>query len=59
MIMFRVGVTHDFLGSDGSLGFGDIGLDLLDQAGIAWEFLPASEGEVPPEQAREFDGLLV
>src|SRR5262245_51763028 len=56
--MFRVGVTHDFLGPDGSLGFGDIGLDLLDGAGIAWEFLPASEGEIPQGRAREFDGLL-
>lgn len=58
-LMFRVGVTHDFLRPDGSLGFGDIGLDLLDAAGIAWEFLPASEGEVPAAHARDFDGLLV
>jgi D-3-phosphoglycerate dehydrogenase len=57
--MFRVGVTHDFLGPGGSPGFGDIGLDLLEGAGIAWEFLPPSEGEISPECAREFDGLLV
>lgn len=57
--MFRVGVTRDFLGADGSLGFGDIGLDLLDGAGIGWEFLPSPESEISSEQAREFDGLLV
>jgi D-3-phosphoglycerate dehydrogenase len=57
--MFRVGVTRDFLLPDGSLGFGDIGLDLLDRAGIAWEFLAGSEAEIPPEEARPFDGLLV
>jgi hypothetical protein len=26
---FRVGITHDFLKSDGTLAMGDIGLDLL------------------------------
>jgi phosphoglycerate dehydrogenase-like enzyme len=57
--MFRAGVTHDFLLPDGSLGFGDIGLDRLDEAGIVREFLPPSEGAIPPEVAREFDGLLV
>lgn len=57
--MFRVGVTHDFLKPDGSPGFGDIGLDGLDAAGVAWEFLSACGGEVPPEAAQEFDGLLV
>src|SRR4051794_35391527 len=57
--MFSVGVTRDFLAPDGSLGFGDIGLDLLGPEGISWEFLSGSEGEIPAEQAREFDGLLV
>ena len=57
--MFRVGVTDDFLRPDGTLGFGDIGLDLLDRERIAWEFIPASGGEIAPERASEFDGLLV
>ena len=57
--MFRVGVTADFLKPDGSCGFGDIGLDRLEQAGISWELLPASGSEVSPEAARDFDGLLV
>ncbi|MCA9181633.1 MAG: hypothetical protein KDA51_09270, partial [Planctomycetales bacterium] len=38
---FRVGLTRDFLNPDGSLGFGDIGLDWLDGTdGVEWEFLP-------------------
>jgi D-3-phosphoglycerate dehydrogenase len=57
--MFRVGVTRDFLKPDGTLGFGDIGLDLFDGTGVAWEFLPAADQEVPPECARDYDGLLV
>jgi D-3-phosphoglycerate dehydrogenase len=57
--MFQVGVTRDFLRSDGTLGFGDIGLDLFVGTGIGWAFLPTSEPEVPPEHARDYDGLLV
>jgi D-3-phosphoglycerate dehydrogenase len=57
--MFRVGVTADFLKPDGACGFGDIGLDQLDAAGIPWEFLPKAGPEVPPESARDYDGLLV
>ena len=38
---FRVGITRDFLKPDGSLGFGDIGLDVLtSNARIECEFLP-------------------
>lgn len=57
--MFRVGVTRDFLKPDGTNGFGDIGLSLLDDAGVGWEYLPAIGAEVPPEFARDYDGLLV
>jgi D-3-phosphoglycerate dehydrogenase len=56
---FRVGVTSDFLMPDGTLGFGDIGLELFDQAGIPWEFFPISSGEIPSADAGRFDGLLV
>jgi D-3-phosphoglycerate dehydrogenase len=56
--MFRVGVTGDFLKADGTLGFGDIGLDLFEGSEVSWEFLPAGS-EVLPEQARDYDGLLV
>jgi hypothetical protein len=41
---FQIGVTRDFLKPDGSLGFGDIGLSLLDaNPNIAWKFLPVNE----------------
>ena len=35
---FRVGLTADFLKPDGTIGFGDIGVETLDQVpGIEWE----------------------
>jgi D-3-phosphoglycerate dehydrogenase len=57
--MFRVGVTRDFLKADGTLCFGDIGLDLFAGTGVSWEYLPSLDAEILPEQARDYDGLLV
>jgi len=57
--MFRVGLTRDFLKADGTLGFGDIGLDLFTGTGISWEYLPSLDAEILPDHARDFDGLLV
>jgi len=57
--LFRVGITRDFLRADGTLGFADIGLGMLDQPPIRHEFLPTAEGEIPPEIADQFDALLV
>jgi phosphoglycerate dehydrogenase-like enzyme len=57
--MFRIGVTSDFLRPDGSCGFGDIGLDLLNVTGVQWEYLPAIGSEVTQAIAANFDGLLV
>jgi phosphoglycerate dehydrogenase-like enzyme len=57
---FRVGITYDFLKPDGSLGFGDIGLDLLaENSNIQYEFLPDNCIEVPASVANQFDSLLV
>ena len=57
---FRVGITRDFLKPDGTVGFGDIGLDLLDgESQIQREFLPDYGSELPAEVARQFDALLV
>jgi D-3-phosphoglycerate dehydrogenase len=57
---FRVGVTRDFLKPDGTVGFGDIGLDLLDEApGVEWEFLAEDSPELRGEQVSGFDALLV
>ena len=37
---FQIGVTRDFLKPDGSIGFGDIGLSLLDaDPNVEWRFL--------------------
>lgn len=59
MSVFRVAVTADFLKPDGSCGFGDIGLDLFDQADVEWEFLRESFAEVPAWVSRDYDGLLL
>ena len=57
---FRVGMTRDFLKPDGTLGFGDIGLELLSEnSRIEREFLPDYGSELPPEVANQFDALLV
>ncbi len=56
----RVGLTRDFLKADGSLGFGDIGLDVLRQdPRIVSEFLPDYGSELPNSVAHDFDALLV
>jgi phosphoglycerate dehydrogenase-like enzyme len=56
---FRVGVTRDFLKPDGTLGFGDIGLNVLDDARLAWEFLAEDTPELRPDQVSDYDALLV
>lgn len=48
---FRVGLTRDFLREDGTVGWGDIGLGALDEAGgIEWEFLPEGGQELTAGQ---------
>ena len=57
---FRVGITRDFLKPDGSLGFGDIGLDVLAaDPRVEYEFLPDYGSELPASVANQFDALLV
>ena len=57
---FRVGLTRDFLKPDGTLGFGDIGLSVLDKAaGVEWEFLAEDTPELRADQVRDYDALLV
>lgn len=61
MSHFKVGITRDFLNERGELGFGDIdiGLSLLDEAGIEREFLPEDSAELRADQVSGYDGLLV
>jgi phosphoglycerate dehydrogenase-like enzyme len=57
---FHIGITRDFLKPDGSLGFGDIGLSLLDaEPNVRWSFLPQSEPVLRPQSIGGCDGLLV
>src|SRR5262245_21114453 len=57
---FKVGITADFLLPDGSLGFGDIGLSLLDKnPRIKYEFMPDCGAEISAGTADQFDALLV
>ena len=57
---FRVGLTRDFLAPDGSLGYGDIGLGLLDEAsGVDREFLAEKVPELRPEDVAGYEALLV
>ena len=56
---FRVGVTRDFLKPDGTLGFGDIGLSLLDEGGVDWEFLAQDTPTLRPDQVEGYDALIV
>jgi phosphoglycerate dehydrogenase-like enzyme len=57
---FRIGLTRDFLKPDGSIGFGDIGLSLLDASPhVEWEFLAENLPTLKPEQITDYDGLLV
>ncbi len=41
---YLVGLTADVLRPDGSVFFGDVGLDRLTAAGLRWEVMPAQEG---------------
>src|SRR5207302_7827463 len=55
-VMFQVGLTRDFLMPDGSLAFGDIGLDLFERApGVKYEFLAENTKELTADQVRDFD----
>lgn len=54
---FRVGVSRDFL-LDGRNVWGDIGLARLDEAGVAWEYLPREVDVFAPEDLAGYDGVL-
>jgi phosphoglycerate dehydrogenase-like enzyme len=57
---FRVGLTHDFLNTDGELVFGDIGLEMLkSRPDVVVEFLPHHGDELPSTVGQDFDALIV
>src|SRR4051812_28852970 len=55
---FRVGITRDLRGPDGGPIY-DVGLDVLDEAGIPWEFLAEDRPELAADALRGFDAVLV
>lgn len=57
---FKLGLTRDFLNEEGEIGWGDIGLSMLDaHPEIAWDFLSDYGPELPPEVGDDWDALLV
>ena len=57
---FRVGLTRDILAPDGTIGFGDIGLSLLDDAaGVEWDILAENRSPLRRDQVQDYDALLV
>jgi phosphoglycerate dehydrogenase-like enzyme len=56
---FQVGLTGDFRTPDGRIGWGDIGLALLEDApDVEYRFLDVTAGEIPPEQLAGLDALV-
>jgi len=57
---FKVGLTRDLLGADGSPTFGSGPLELLSSAsGLEWEFIPESVGAITPELTARYDAIYV
>ena len=57
---FHVAFTRDFLDEAGELGYGDLGLGLLDESPLVeYRYLDAYAATVTPEQIAEVDGLAV
>ena len=57
---FRVGLTRDILAPDGTIGFGDIGLSMLDDAaGVEWNILAENRSPLRRDQVQDYDALLV
>jgi phosphoglycerate dehydrogenase-like enzyme len=57
--VFRIGVTRDFLDSEGRLTYRDIGLGLLrDEPRVEHAFFPEFRSPVPPAAIAETDAVL-
>jgi phosphoglycerate dehydrogenase-like enzyme len=57
---FRVGITRDNLGPDGSPVFDPVALKVLEnEPGIEWEFLPENVKELTAAHAAAYDGICV
>jgi phosphoglycerate dehydrogenase-like enzyme len=59
-VAFRIGFTRDFLKADGSIGIGDIGLDLLERrTDVEWEFLHENNRILTADDLRDYDALAM
>ncbi|MFW6293261.1 MAG: NAD(P)-dependent oxidoreductase [Spirochaetota bacterium] len=56
---FRVRLTGDFLDTDGTPRYPDIGTDVLDDAGLAWSIMDEHRSELAPEQIGDAAGVVV
>lgn len=56
---FTVAVTRDVIRQDGSLAFGDIGLGMLERAGLAWDIIPPHGRELTAADIDGYDALLL
>lgn len=57
--VFRVGITRDFLGPDGTCDLDDIAGPLFDQAGLHWEYISENTPILEAAQVQDYDALLV
>lgn len=55
---FTVGISRDFLDSDGNNVWGDIGLSGLDEAGLQWEYMQDNTEALTPAQMERYDAIL-
>jgi len=56
---FRVGITNDFLTSDGEPAFGDIGLGLLEaEPNVSYSYFTEHHAEATPQQVADIDAVI-
>jgi D-3-phosphoglycerate dehydrogenase len=56
---FKVGITPDVLDSEGRTIYDPAATTLLDEAGVAWEYLEKAEPAFSPETTQRYDALCV
>lgn len=56
---FKVGLFTDLLDSRGEPAYGRAPLKVLDQPGLAWEWIEGDHAEVTPEIAAKYDALHI
>ena len=57
--VFRIGITRDFVGPDGTSDLDDIAGPLFDDAGLQWEYIAENTPVLQATQVQDYDALLV